>query len=586
MSLNEFMIKHSKDAVYFVALVLAVQCSANWLAFGARAKETSNFSSMYRDPKPFLSALSRERRPVRPSVKVTGISVPHHLLAADLIARGFQAAADNHYQRVIVISPDHLNRSRRPLATTRRGINTVFGPIQTDTEATNRLLEVSDLFDDSDLFQKEHGVAAILPFVRHFFPGAKIVPIAVSYSATKENCDEALKLLKELLGSDTLVVQSTDYSHYLPLEIARQRDQETLNVIAANDADAVFHLNQPAHMDSRGSQYLQMKLQGSFIGSSGTVIANRNSSQYSSLGRATTSYIVTVYTSAPVSGRELRYRDQKVFFFAGDTYIGRYFTEPLARSDVSNLIVGKVLGVTAKAPLIVNLEGALLDSPPDGIDRDLHVMHAELAIPLLKLLNVSVSSLANNHSYDLGATGLIETRSRLAKSGIRTLGHGEIVDLGPFRLLGLNFIGSFEREGTPVIKNTDLEHVCSLKARPPLIAFVHWGREYTSVASDPEYSAAESLERCGVGAIIGAHSHQASSRIEALRGGEYQMTYSLGNHLFDQKSSRGSGALLEVRTFQQGTYAIKIIAIPNLFDLGVEQLRGQHENYSGNQLGK
>jgi poly-gamma-glutamate synthesis protein (capsule biosynthesis protein) len=112
-----------------------------------------------------------------------------------------------------------------------------------------------------------------------------------------------------------------------------------------------------------------------------------------------------------------------------------------------------------------------------------------------------------------------------------------------------------------------------MKARPPLIALVHWGQEYTNVGGVPEYTAAETMQACGVSAIVGAHSHQAVSRIEAMQGGEYQITYSLGNLLFDQKAGRSSGALLELRAFQQGTYATRLIPVANLFELGASKLR-------------
>ena len=111
------------------------------------------------------------------------------------------------------------------------------------------------------MFDKEHGIAALLPFLRRFFPDARVVPVAISYNATREECDRALELLHELIGQRTLVVQSTDYSHYLPAGVARQRDQETLNIIAANDVGAVMRLVQPAHLDFKAAQYIQMRLQ-------------------------------------------------------------------------------------------------------------------------------------------------------------------------------------------------------------------------------------------------------------------------------------------------------------------------------------
>jgi AmmeMemoRadiSam system protein B len=531
------------------------------------------FPAFYSDPKPFLEAIAEESRQAALQSHVTGIAVPHHVLAVDLIARGFQAAAGNHYDRVVIVSPDHFNRSRRPMATTRRDINTLFGVVQNDHAATGALLEKDALFDDSDLFTKEHGIAALLPFVKHFFPDAKLVPIAISYNASRDDCDRAVALLERLIGPRTLVVQSTDYSHYLPADAARERDQETLNIIAANDADAVFRLVQPAHMDSRASQYVQMRLQSGVLKSYATVIANRNAAHYGAMGAKTTSYIVTVYTERPPAGAELRYGDQELAYFGGDAFIGRWFTAPLANGDVAASLTGEIKALTAGAPLIVNLEGAVLEEPPEGIGPDLHVMYASLAVPILKALNVKVAGLANNHSFDLGAAGIAETRKILERSAIAPLSHKEIVDVGPFRILALNFIGKLDYRGYPVVRDGDLDEICRMQARPPLLAFVHWGQEYTTSAGAAEYAAAQAMQACGVGAIIGAHPHQAAARIEALEGGEYQLTYSLGNLLFDQTAGRSSGALLELRAFRQGTYATRLIPIPNLFELGVERLQ-------------
>jgi poly-gamma-glutamate synthesis protein (capsule biosynthesis protein) len=463
------------------------------------------------------------------------------------------------------------------MATTLRDIDTVFGLVRNDRDATVRLLQADDIFDDSDLFSKEHGIAALLPFVRHFFPDTKIVPIAISYNVTRAECDRALELLESLVGLRTLVVQSTDYSHYLRADIAQQRDQETLNIIAADDADAVFNLNQPDHMDSRASQYVQMKLQRN-VDSHATVIANRNSAQYSAMGKRTTSYVVTVYSDRLPTSAELHYSDQAMIYFGGDSFVGRWLTEPLADKQIAAAVVHKIRSITNGAPMVVNLEGVVMDEPPTGISNDLHVMHASLAVPILKALNVKVAGLANNHSFDLGPLGYQESRTILKRNGIVPLGHGEIVDVGPFRLLGLNFIGKFDYYDYPVVKDGSLAAICDSKAPPQLLALVHWGEEYTNTARSAQYEAAEGMEHCGVAAIVGSHTHRAAKSIEALQGGEYAMVYSLGNLLFDQTAERSSGALLELRIFKQGTFAARLIPIPNLFEMSIEQLHGkQHE---------
>ncbi len=45
------------------------------------------------------------------------------------------------------------------------------------------------------------------------------------------------------------------------------------------------------------------------------------------------------------------------------------------------------------------------------------------------------------------------------------------------------------------------------------------------------------------------------------------MIHSLGNFLFDQTGARASGAVAHVRSFAQGTLALRQLPLPQLFDL-------------------
>jgi poly-gamma-glutamate synthesis protein (capsule biosynthesis protein) len=112
-----------------------------------------------------------------------------------------------------------------------------------------------------------------------------------------------------------------------------------------------------------------------------------------------------------------------------------------------------------------------------------------------------------------------------------------------------------------------LDQLVRPDARRPVVAFVHWGREYLTAPSPREAMLAEEMRRRGVALIAGAHPHVASGTPVTLAGGDTLMVHSLGNFLFDQNASRASGTLLEVRTFRQGTLFARPIPLPNLFDL-------------------
>lgn len=519
------------------------------------------------DPAPLLAAIAAERPNFTPPAGVTGITVPHHLLAVNLIARGFWAASAGHYTRIILISPDHFRKVGKAFGTTREDLKTVFGTVASDTTGVNAVAADAALVQVLPAVDYEHGLMVEAPFIKHFFPDAEVIPVLGSINATEADWAAMATLLRPLVTPDTLIVQSTDFSHYRPLPEAIARDQESIAVLDAGDPAGVVPLLQPAHMDSKAATWLQMTLQHDVFGAAPVVLANGNSVDYGTGADSTTSYIVAAWVKDAAAGTVFDYADQTRLFFGGDVLLGRYFLPLLHDPKAWTAIRDALLAVTHGKPLVINLEGVLLDGPVSGVGQDAHVMTTEDAAPMLAALHVVAAGLANNHANDLGPEGRAESVAQLKTLGIAPLEHGTVTDLGAMRVLALNFVGG-KLVGDAIADPQKLDWVCGVNAAAPLVAFVHWGTEYTDAATDAERAIAAKLAQCGVALVVGDHSHQASAGVEAVAGGASQMVFSLGNLLFDQSSPRGSGALLEVRVFKQGTVAARVIPVGNMFEVG------------------
>lgn len=544
-----------------------------WFALATGASGADRHRALYRDAAVFTQAIEAARpdhvlNPPASGRTVTGITVPHHLLAADLIARGFWQAAGRGYERIVVLLPDHFKASPAPFATTRRGFETPFGPVDCDMDAVQGLLDEGGPVAESDLFAREHGLHAVLPFIRHFFPDAAIVPLAISPAAKRRDWDRLAERLKPLLDAQTLIVQSTDFSHYLPMANALLRDQEVLNTLASESLDAVAALRPVAHMDSIGAQYIQMRLQREVFGAELFVIANANSQGYTDTVLAeTTSYIVQVFLADEGAGPVLDdIAEQTVFYFAGDTLLGRNLTHLLADRAIQDEVAERILAITRYRPIVLNLEGVVLEEVPESMRLSSLTMPATIAVGWLHRLGVAAVSLANNHSRDMGPEAFAEMRQLLEDLEIKVLSDGEIIDLGPFRAVALTDFRNANPPGGNLIIAEVLDELLDPAARPPVIAFVHWGREGDSQAGTRERELSHELRQRGVSAIIGSHSHRASTAIVPLAGGQALRVYSLGNFIFDQTAEVASGALLEVRFFEQGTFFARLIPIPNYYD--------------------
>ncbi|MEM6587437.1 MAG: AmmeMemoRadiSam system protein B [Pseudomonadota bacterium] len=510
-----------------------------------------------------MSAIAAERPTFDVPTGVTGITVPHHLLAADLIARGFWAASRGDYDRIVILSPDHFRLVPSGFAVDASDHETPLGPILGDKDAERVLEQAGLAFHPS--IASEHGVGALLPFIAHFLPDTPVVSAVLSVQSTAEDWSRLEDILQGLVGPKTLVVQSTDYSHFLPMERALVADMQTLAVIASQGSELIKTLIQPDHMDALGAQFIQMRLQQKRFEASEAVIGHRLSTEYGAPADNVTSYIVTVYHQDAQDLSGFDYPDQSRIIFGGDVLTGRYMGPVLADANAQAAILNSLTELRNGAPLVINLEGVITQSPVGNAPAGAHLMSSVIAPDFLKSAGVVAAGLANNHAHDFGTEAAQMTSDILEQAGIKSLLPGKPVDLGPVRVVALNALPGRD----PWVE--DFTDLCELRAEAPLIVFAHWGQEYENRASPAEAQLADQAANCGISAVIGAHSHVASTTIELSPKGA-PFVFSLGNLLFDQTSARSSGALAELRVFKHGSIALRLIPIPNLFELGREAM--------------
>ena len=539
------------------------------------AGEGPAFPTIYPDEPLFREALVAADAIAPSPVPLTGVTMPHHLLAPHLIAEGLKAATGTRYERILLVFPDHFRGTRKPFATTLRDVETVFGTVETDRAAAAALIGTApDLVDGAScLFGRDHGLQALLPFVRALLPDVPVLPVAASVRGKRADWDAMASVLAPFAGEGTLILQSTDFSHFLPHHEARIRDQQTLNVLAAGDLDQIAALHQSGHADSLAALVVQETLQRA-RGSVPLVVANENGQEYDSRPVVeTTSYMVVLYGRFPDAMPAPDWPRSQVVYLAGDTSFGRAMQEVFLHDEAAEAIADAVLSRTAGRPLLVNLEGVILPNVPGSLDAMTLAMPEDLAIPWLKRLNVTAASLANNHALDLGEAGLAETRRALDEAGIAHAGQGGVLPFAGLDVVALTDIGQNGTRDHDLVTPQLLDGLSDRPAERPLVGFIHWGHEYATSPGRREIELAQDMSRRSFAALVGGHSHVASTSIQALAGGDTLVAHSLGNFIFDQSSDRASGALLEIRTFAQGTFFARLVPIPNLFETGREAVQ-------------
>ncbi len=180
--------------------------------------------------------------------------VPHHLLAGEMIASFFAAAAkDGPYDTVLFVGPSHYPTGAGAV-TTRSGWQTVFGPVENDLPLTASLLGDRTLaarVDDENM-RLDHAVSGLIPYVGHYLPGAKVSALLLENGLSPARVQAAAERAAAAVsaeGKRVLLVCSIDFSHYLMPQEAVLRDEETRRAVEAFDYKTIAHFTD-SNMDS------------------------------------------------------------------------------------------------------------------------------------------------------------------------------------------------------------------------------------------------------------------------------------------------------------------------------------------------
>lgn len=246
--------------------------------------------------------------------------------------------------------------------------------------------------------------------------------------------------------------------------------------------------------------------------------------------------------------------------FGGDVMLGRFVETQLRRYGAS-WVTESIAPVFAAADVrVVNLESPFRVDGLQTANGSLVFRADPSAVEVLKLLNISVVSLANNHITDMGVQGLRDTKQVLNQAGIGFTGAAESAaeTLVPafyevkgqrFGFLSATYGVNFDSNG---VFYATLEEGALTAAVRELkqdgvvpIVLLHWGTEYQAKPSNAQVALARALHEAGALLVIGAHPHVPQG---IQQFGEGYTFYSLGNLIFDQDqgSWRDQSALVKV----------------------------------------
>jgi len=135
-------------------------------------------------------------------------------------------------KRVILLGPVHRVAVRGLALPGVDAFATPLGNVELDQEAIASIIGLHQVVVSPAVHAQEHSLEVQLPFLQAVLDDFKLVPLAVG-DATPDEVAEVLDILWG--GPETLVVVSSDLSHFLPYDLAQSADHATVqNILGLN----------------------------------------------------------------------------------------------------------------------------------------------------------------------------------------------------------------------------------------------------------------------------------------------------------------------------------------------------------------
>lgn len=152
-----------------------------------------------------------------PSGRLLGLISPHagYRYSGVTAASGYRLLKGLDIERIIVLGPSHRFAFRGIALTDATHWRTPLGELEIDVEAVKSLSMVPGFDYRALAFASEHSVDIQLPLIQKVAPKVKIVPLVVG-EIDSAIVSEAGRALRKLLNGKTIVVASSDFTHYGP----------------------------------------------------------------------------------------------------------------------------------------------------------------------------------------------------------------------------------------------------------------------------------------------------------------------------------------------------------------------------------
>ena len=172
--------------------------------------------------------------PVGASLKA--LILPHagYIYSGLTAAHASTVLKGKKFKKIIIMGPDHRVGFTNCAVSDVKAFETPLGKVALHPDSQYLHQKYKELFRPvkaSD--NQEHAIEVQIPFLQYYLPDFQIIPIVMGPGNIMQYTDA----IESVLDPETLIVVSSDLSHYLPYAQAVKKDHETIRDILALHLD-------------------------------------------------------------------------------------------------------------------------------------------------------------------------------------------------------------------------------------------------------------------------------------------------------------------------------------------------------------
>ena len=187
--------------------------------------------------------------------KIFGVICPHagYVYSGPIACNSIKSISSESPELFIIVGPNHWGIGRSVATMKDCTWETPLGNVEVDSEAAEEISKLSQ-FIESDFFShtREHSLEVQIPILQQTFSNFKILPISLINQSKEIAHDVGLAMAKIAMKKNTMIIGSSDFTHYEPNDFAHEQDMALIEPILEMDVEKFYDVLQKRKVTACG----------------------------------------------------------------------------------------------------------------------------------------------------------------------------------------------------------------------------------------------------------------------------------------------------------------------------------------------